>query len=96
MRLQRRWMSGVAHMREIVRTQLDGIKEAGTWKNERVITSPQANFVSVQGSDQQLLNFCANNYLGLSVSSWYILLSRRLEESFSNIPRMISSTLLNW
>jgi len=60
--------AGTAQMREIVAAQLGAIKEAGTWKTERIITSPQAAKISVQGSDKELLNFCANNYLGLSVS----------------------------
>jgi len=44
------------------------MKEAGTYKVERVITSPQASTVSVAGStsSEPVLNFCANNYLGLS------------------------------
>jgi len=66
MLLHRRWMSGVANMREIVATQLTGIKDAGTWKTERVITTPQSNTIKVAGNDKKLLNFCANNYLGLS------------------------------
>jgi glycine C-acetyltransferase len=44
------------------------IKEAGTWKEERVITSKQGAQINVEGSQSQILNFCANNYLGLSVS----------------------------
>lgn len=58
-------------MREIITKQLGAIKEAGTWKTERVITSPQSDRISVQGSDSELLNFCANNYLGLSVSYFF-------------------------
>jgi len=44
------------------------MRDAGTFKVERVITTPQASEVSVQGSAAQepVLNFCANNYLGLS------------------------------
>jgi len=45
---------------------LTAIKEAGTWKTERVITSTQNTSVSVLGSKGPILNFCANNYLGLS------------------------------
>lgn len=59
-------MSGLANMRDILRTQLSAIQEAGTWKTENVITSPQSNVITVEGSDNKLLNFCANNYLGLS------------------------------
>lgn len=45
--------------------QLSEIKEAGLYKNERVITSPQGAAIKVaEGGD--VLNFCANNYLGLS------------------------------
>ena len=46
--------------------ELEGIREAGTWKTERVITSPMASSVTVAGSDSPVLNFCSNNYLGLS------------------------------
>jgi len=42
------------------------MKEAGTYKVERVITSPQASEVTVQNGKEPVLNFCANNYLGLS------------------------------
>lgn len=45
---------------------LDSIKQAGTWKTERVITSTQNTNVNVEGSKGSILNFCSNNYLGLS------------------------------
>lgn len=45
--------------------ELEGIKEAGLFKNERIITSPQAASITIEGG-QEVLNFCANNYLGLS------------------------------
>ena len=48
--------------------ELEGIKAAGTWKSERVITSKQDIEINVAGSQGKILNFCANNYLGLSVS----------------------------
>ena len=49
--------------------ELDAIRDAGTWKVERVITSPQAAAIRVQEKEgHSILNFCANNYLGLSVS----------------------------
>ncbi|KAK3611875.1 hypothetical protein CHS0354_021308 [Potamilus streckersoni] len=53
-------------VRQLLQTELDGIKEAGTWKNERVITSRQGSVISVKGQQAKILNFCANNYLGLS------------------------------
>lgn len=45
--------------------ELAGIKEAGLYKEERIITGPQGAAITV-GSGQEVLNFCANNYLGLS------------------------------
>lgn len=53
---------------EIIQKQLDDIHAAGTYKNERVITSPQKTNINIQGSTADLINFCANNYLGMSVS----------------------------
>lgn len=44
--------------------ELQEIKAAGLWKNEREITSPQNANISVKGD--KVLNFCANNYLGLA------------------------------
>ena len=44
--------------------QLNEIREAGLYKNERVIESPQEAHIEV--NDQNVLNMCANNYLGLS------------------------------
>ena len=43
---------------------LDEIRDAGLWKEERVITSPQGAEIAV--GDKTVINFCANNYLGLS------------------------------
>ncbi|MFI5844179.1 glycine C-acetyltransferase [Catenuloplanes sp. NPDC051500] len=51
-------------MRDDLRTTLDEIKAAGLHKAERVISTPQSSSVTV--SDTPLLNFCANNYLGLA------------------------------
>ena len=45
-------------------TELQEIKESGLFKNERVITSEQGAEIVVNG--KPVLNFCANNYLGLS------------------------------
>ena len=47
--------------------QLNEIREAGLYKNERVIESPQDARIEV--SNQEVLNMCANNYLGLVGSS---------------------------
>jgi glycine C-acetyltransferase len=45
--------------------ELKEIEEAGLFKKERVITSPQSAEITILGG-QKVLNFCANNYLGLS------------------------------
>jgi len=47
---------------------IDEIKEAGLYKNERVIVSPQGAEIELN-TGQKVLNFCANNYLGLSNNS---------------------------
>jgi glycine C-acetyltransferase len=45
--------------------ELDGIREAGFYKTERVITTPQGSHVGV-ASGRDVINLCANNYLGLA------------------------------
>lgn len=45
--------------------ELGQIREAGLFKNERVIVSPQGAEITVN-TGKKVLNFCANNYLGLS------------------------------
>lgn len=47
-------------------TELDSIRQAGTWKSERIISTSQSAHIKVENSTNELLNFCANNYLGLS------------------------------
>ena len=50
---------------ERFRQTLDEIRQAGLYKQERVITTPQGVAIRVQGG-REVLNFCANNYLGLA------------------------------
>ena len=52
-------------IREHLQNELSGIREAGLYKNERIITSAQDAVIKLD-SGQVVLNFCANNYLGLS------------------------------
>ena len=47
-----------------LQTELAAIREAGLYKNERLICGPQQAEINVGG--KTVLNFCANNYLGLS------------------------------
>ncbi|EDV96657.1 2-amino-3-ketobutyrate coenzyme A ligase, mitochondrial [Drosophila grimshawi] len=65
-------------LRELLSKQLSGIKEAGTFKAERIITSSQSTQITVQGSDRQILNFCANNYLGLANNPEIVQYSQQL------------------
>jgi glycine C-acetyltransferase len=46
-------------------TELDGLRESGLYKSERVIASSQAGTVALHGG-REVINLCANNYLGLS------------------------------
>ncbi|GGD84075.1 2-amino-3-ketobutyrate coenzyme A ligase [Emticicia aquatilis] len=52
------------NIREYYSEELTAIKEAGLYKSERVITTPQSATINTQ--NKEVLNFCANNYLGLS------------------------------
>ena len=50
-----------------IRSELEGLKSSGLYKAERVITSTQSAEIEVSGG-RKVLNFCANNYLGLADS----------------------------
>jgi glycine C-acetyltransferase len=52
-------------IREHLRKELESIEAAGLFKKERIIVSPQDALIEVEGGNR-VLNFCANNYLGLS------------------------------
>lgn len=47
--------------------ELDSIRESGTWREERVITTPQYTTIDTTAK-KHVINLCANNYLGLSTS----------------------------
>jgi len=51
--------------KDILTKELAGIKEAGLYKSERVITTPQDAVIKIS-TGEEVINFCANNYLGLS------------------------------
>lgn len=57
-----------AKLNEAINKTLEEIKASGTFKEERVITSKQAAEIAVEGREEKVLNFCANNYLGLANS----------------------------
>ena len=52
-------------LQPILQAELKEIEEAGLYKKERIITGPQGADVTIAGG-QEVVNFCANNYLGLS------------------------------
>ncbi len=61
-----------------IASELEEIKLAGLYKNERIITSAQGAKIRVNG--KEVLNFCANNYLGLSAHPRVIKASKRYNE----------------
>ena len=52
-------------LKQELQTELDNIKAEGLYKDERVIMNPQGALIKVS-TGEEVLNFCANNYLGLS------------------------------
>ena len=52
-------------MQEHLQTELSDIREAGLFKRERIITTPQGAVIQTT-EGKEVLNFCGNNYLGLS------------------------------
>jgi glycine C-acetyltransferase len=53
------------HVEPALESEIKGIREAGLYKEERIITTPQGPVISTT-AQKEVLNFCANNYLGLS------------------------------
>ena len=58
-------MANVAAFNQHIQSELDGIRAAGLFKSERIIATPQGALVKLVDG-RQLVNLCANNYLGLS------------------------------
>src|SRR5476649_3047742 len=52
-------------LKPVLEQELAAIENAGLYKRERIITSAQGADITVQGG-KEVINFCANNYLGLS------------------------------
>jgi len=68
------------HYRDFLRSQIHEIKEAGLYKNERVIVSPQGAEITLD-TGQKVLNFCANNYLGLSSNAKLVEAAKKALET---------------
>ncbi len=62
-------------VKEELQRELDSIREAGTFKDERIISSPQSAAIQVPGGE--VINFCANNYLGLADNPEIIARAKR-------------------
>ena len=63
-----------------ISAELDAIREAGTWREERIITTPQYSRIDTTAKPG-VVNFCANNYLGLSTHPKLI---KAAKESYDN------------
>src|SRR5438552_14292328 len=61
---RRPWFMNTSFQKRLVQ-QLEDIRAAGTYKTERIITTPQGARIHV-ANGRPVLNFCANNYLGLA------------------------------
>lgn len=74
-------MTYATEVREIFRHELDSIREAGLFKEERYIHSPQGADIEVEfpagAAGRNVTNFCANNYLGLSCHPEVVEAARR-------------------
>lgn len=66
-------------LQPVLQTELASIREAGLFKNERIITTPQGAVITTNG--KEVLNFCANNYLGLSSHPRVVEAARRAIET---------------
>src|SRR3989442_1514172 len=64
------------NLKPILQSELVTARENGTYKEERILESPQGREITVKG--KKLLNFCANNYLGLAGTE---LLEKASEEA---------------
>jgi len=60
--------------------ELDSIKQAGLFKNERIITTPQGAIIKTSDG-KEVINFCANNYLGLSSHPQVITAAKKAIDS---------------
>ena len=62
-------------LKEIIDGEINGIREGGLYKEEREILGPQDAAINVK--EGEVINFCANNYLGLSSSDWVMDAARK-------------------
>ena len=67
---------GSTKLKAILEKEISDTKNAGTWKTERVIVGKQGPSIKVEQMSNEILNFCANNYLGLSVKYFINIILR--------------------
>ena len=80
---------------EAIQHELDDIRAAGTFKDERIIVTPQAADIAVN-TGQEVINFCANNYLGLADDQRLIDAAKRTLDTYGfgmSSVRFICGTL---
>ena len=62
---------------EFLQKELEAIRQEGLYKSEREIASPQSSHIRL-ADGREVLNFCANNYLGLADNPEIIKAARKL------------------
>jgi glycine C-acetyltransferase len=67
-------------LKEIIDGEINGIREGGLYKEEREILGPQDAAINVK--EGEVINFCANNYLGLSSSDWLMDAARKALDEY--------------
>ncbi|MFM7852739.1 MAG: aminotransferase class I/II-fold pyridoxal phosphate-dependent enzyme, partial [Flammeovirgaceae bacterium] len=60
----------------VLENELNAIREAGLFKKERIITTPQGAAITTSDGNE-VINFCANNYLGLSSHPQVVAAAKR-------------------
>lgn len=66
-------------IRESLQSEINSIREQGLYKEERIILSPQR--AEIEANGQHVLNFCANNYLGLSDDPEVLMAAKKVVDS---------------
>ena len=64
-----------------INAELDSIRAAGTWREERIITTPQRSRIDTTAASG-VVNFCANNYLGLSAHPELIAAAKEIYDNW--------------
>lgn len=64
-------------VKQLLQNELQSIKDSGLWKDERILASPQGAEIKLQDG-REVVNFCANNYLGLSGAPWLADAAKRV------------------